>query len=158
MEDRAAPVDGDPAAVNAITTFLNAWFVRNDYRKAISFVAPQARLCGEGEERDRGEDGFRRAARLTRKGNTIAAVVSSAESWNPAMRAVRHANGSAFSIYLVPSELAAGYRCPAGIDGNRPGVCRDFSDAHAGRSAVLLTLWEQDTGAWSMTAWAAEAP
>jgi len=182
VERKPTRVAADPAFVAAARAFLDSWLVRHDYDGAFRYISPSAFDCynlerGDGEPAatSREDAGRRLRASLEASGRSLgtprslAAMLSAAEPFHPAIRVMNHRDARTFSLASVPDALADAAECAARINGSTVPDPLPLEYGHAfgmtvrfktqsGDAPVLRLLWRKVDGAFQITAYGVELP
>ena len=159
-------VDANPRAIAAFTDWLEAWLVRRDYKRAMTYVSQTAKACSGQSSDAEGEAGYKQMAERFLLRRSLNDVVRPVSSWNPEAQPVRHAKSQAFTILRISEPIASSLACSA--DPNAAPVLPPSEDGYytvaftfrlrTFQGGALLTLWAREGGEWRIVSWQLQAP
>ena len=173
-------VNGDPKLIQAVQQFLSAWFVKQEYETALSFLSPKSYVCldfsgdpakkGLGPEQARKAilDGFEKAAQAIGKKANLEDAIRAVPAQHELMKTVTHKYENAFSLTSLPDGMAEDNMCSSADRGKGKGTELDDPrnkiyghyyvssfelKVSGGEPASLHCMWGLDDGSWKILAW-----
>lgn len=156
-------VEGDGTAIAAVNDWLEAWFVRRDYRRAMTYVSPLAKSCNPGASDKDGEDGYARVAGKTGRVRRLRDAIQPATPWAGGTRVVNQRFSGSFTLIEASEAMLRQLACspdtPRVVTSppNHYAVLFSFR-AKSMNGGVLITLWGRENGAWKLQSWQLQAP
>ena len=173
-------VNGDPKLIQAVQQFLSAWFLKEDYETALSFLSPQSYVCldfsGDPAKKGLGPEpalqairaGFEKGARAIGKKAKLEDAIRSVPAQHELLKTVNHKDENAFSLTSLPDGMAEDRMCSSAERGKGTGTELDdprnkiyghyyvssFELKVSGdEPAALHCLWGLEGGSWKILAW-----
>jgi hypothetical protein len=173
-------VNGDPKLIQAVQQFLSAWFLKQEYETALSFLSPKSYVCldfsgdaakkGLGPEQARRAvlDGFEKGAQAIGKKAKLEDAIQAVPAQHELLKAVTHKYENAYSLTSLPDGMAEDRMCSSADRGKGKGTELDdprnktyghyyvssFELKVSGREpAALHCLWGLEDGSWKILAW-----
>ena len=173
-------VNGDPKLIQAVQQFLSAWFIKQEYETAFSFLSPKSYVCldfsgdpakkGLGPEQARRAilDGFEKGGQAIGKKAKLEDAIRAVPAQHELLKAVTHKYENAFSLTSVPDGMAEDRMCSSADRGKGTGTelddPRNKTYGHYyvssfelkvsdGEPAALHCLWRLEDGSWKIFAW-----
>jgi len=183
VETRIEHVAGDPGMIAAAEGFFNAWFIKQNFDKAMGYVSEQCYPCinlyldegvkkarnwQEGELKLRG--GMRNVAKKIGRKKNLSEAVESIVPADPALKLVTHAQEQAYAIVSVPDEIARDFKCLSQAQGlkitQKIGANAVYGNYYGtifelkveGEPATVLLLWGREKDQWKIIAYSVEVP
>lgn len=171
---------GDPKLIQAVQQFLAAWFIKQEYETALSFLSPKSYLCldfsgdpakkGLAPEQARKAilDGLEKAEQAIGKKANLDDAIKAVPAQHELIKTVTHKYENAFSLISLPDGMAEDNMCSSPDRGKGKGTELDDPrnkiyghyyvssfelKVSGGEPAALHCLWGLDDGSWKILAW-----
>ena len=179
VSGEAAPQNSaaDPNAVRDITEFYRSWLASRDLKKAMQYISERSYAClgpSEGGQKvsakpaDRVREGLQRANDAIDPSRKLTDLMSAVEPVNELIRSVDQENSDAFSVMVVPDQMADGFHCAPRRPESKPVDLKPDDATYGkyyatasrlhlrdeGQSPALILLWSQEKDRWKVIAWA----
>jgi hypothetical protein len=116
-------VNGDPKLIQAVQQFLSAWFIKQEYETALSFLSPKSYVCLDysGDPAKKGLppeqvrkailDGLEKGAQAIGKKAKLEDAIRSVPAQHELLKTVTHKYENAFSLTSLPDGMAEDRMC-----------------------------------------------
>jgi hypothetical protein len=173
-------VNGDPKLIQAVQQFLSAWFLRQEYETALSFLSPKSYVCldfsgdpakkglGPDQARQAIRDGFGKGAQAIGKKAKLEDAIQALPAQHELLKTVTHKYENTFSLTSLPDGMAEDNLCSSADRGKGKGTELDDPrnkiyghyyvssfelKVSGGEPAALHCLWGLEDGSWKILAW-----
>jgi hypothetical protein len=172
-------IAGDPAALNDITRFYQAWIVERNVTQASRFASQRSYQClaaPSGDEKKltpiaRVQSALGQVLTRIPASANLSDMMSGMQPVNDLLRPVQQENSKAFAVMAVPDQKADSFLCqrrqlPESSPDLKPADAKygayylTASRFNYGeeQSPALLLLWTKEEASWKIVAWAVELP
>ena len=173
-------VTGDPKLIQAVQQFLSAWFLKQEYETALSFLSPKSYVCldssgdpakkGLGPEQARRAilEGLEKGAQAIGKKANLEDAIQAVPAQHELLKTVTHKYENAYSLTSLPDGMAEDRMCSSADRGKGKGTELDDPrnkiyghyfvssfelKVSGGVPAALHCLWGLEDGSWKILAW-----
>ena len=172
---------GDPELTAATRDFLETWFLKKDYSKALEHVSRRCYLCLDLDATDTSQntpearfrrlhEGFQQVGEYIGPASSLEDVIEPVEPAHVDARVVIHANEDAYSFMAVSDWLGDELDCKRRVDGifsapderaERLGkyyLSAFLIKTVAGETTPFVLTWAKEDGKWRVVSYKLERP